>query len=194
MWISWFVALKKRKLEFFPLSGLSCKSLSRYLLHLSLPPSLSLSLSPFSLTTSSSIPLNDTLMFNLSLPHPNRYHFYKQLKRDLLHGKLKVGTSVKAARLTALIAQIDKGDYRVGFQYQHKVMCQATESDNMDARIRREHQFLEEVSMLELYGVELYHVLNNHRVPQVIGVGPENVQVYSRSMELQKRCVFEGLI
>ena len=73
----------------------------------------------------------------------------------------------------------------------------------MDARIRREHQkiagtsvematekFLEEVSMLELYGVELYHVLNNHRVPQVIGVGPENVQVYSRSMELQKRCVY----
>ena len=131
--------------------------------------------------------------------HINRYHFYKQLKRDLLHGKLKVGTSVKAARLTALIAQIEKGDYRVGFQYQHKVMCQA-DSDNMDARIRREHQkiagtsvematekFLEEVAMLELYGVELYHVLNNHRVPQVIGVGPENVQVYSRSMELQKR-------
>ena len=144
----------------------------------------------------------------LSLSHTHthimcicRQHFYKQLKKDLLQGKLKVGTLGKAAKLTALMAQIDKGDYRVGIQYNHKVLCQA-DNDNMDGRIRREHQklagtsneiatekFLEDAATLDLYGVELYHVLDGHRVPKIIGVGPENVQIYSSSMELEKRCV-----
>ena len=100
------------------------------------------------------------------------------------------------------MAQIEGGDYRTATKYSHKIMCQA-DNDNMEARIKREHQkltgtsvdvaiekFLEEASLLELYGVELYHVLDNVHVPKIIGVGPENVHVHSVSMEPLKRCVY----
>ena len=105
----------------------------------------------------------------------------------------------KAARLTALIAQIERGDYRVGTEYTQKVVTQ-TNNDGLDAKIRREHQkiagmssevaiekFLEEVSLLDLYGVELFHVVDSRRVRKVIGVGPDCVQIFSVNMEPLKR-------
>ena len=72
----------------------------------------------------------------------------------------------------------------------------------MDARIRREHQklhglsqelatekFLEEVSQLELYGVELHHVTDSDLVEKIIGVGPEDIHIYSSNMDLLNRYV-----
>ena len=101
----------------------------------------------------------------------------------------------RAARLTALIAQIEKGDYRVGTEYSHKVLSKS-DNDNLEAKIRREHQkiagtstevaiemFLEEVSTLETYGVELFHITDRLRVRKVIGVGPDCVQIFSSNME-----------
>ncbi|KAL5466792.1 hypothetical protein EMCRGX_G030941 [Ephydatia muelleri] len=127
-----------------------------------------------------------------------RQHFYKHLKKDLLLGKLKPSSN-KAARLTALIAQVDKGDYRSDVQYHQKVHGSG-DNDNMDARIRREHQklhglsqelatekFLEEVSQLELYGVELHHVTDSDQVEKIIGVGPEDIHIYSSNMDLLNR-------
>lgn len=127
-----------------------------------------------------------------------RQHFYKHLKKDLLLGKLKPSSN-KAARLTALIAQVDKGDYRSDMQYHQKVHGSG-DNDNMDARIRREHQklhglsqelatekFLEEVSQLELYGVELHHVTDSDQVEKIIGVGPESIHIYSSNMDLLNR-------
>ena len=80
-------------------------------------------------------------------------------------------------------------------QYHQKVLCQL-ENDNLDAKIRREHQkltgtsidaaverFLNEVSAMELYGVELFHVLDGNHEKRVIGVGPENIVIYTSSME-----------
>ena len=126
---------------------------------------------------------------------------YKQLKRDLLQGRLKAAFVNKAARLTALISQIEKGDYRVGTEYNHKILSQV-DNENLEARIRREHQkiagtssevaiekFLEEAAQLDLYGVELYHVLDSHRNRKVIGVGPECVQIFSGHMDPLKRSV-----
>lgn len=108
---------------------------------------------------------------------------------------MQPATLNRAARLTALIAQIEKGDYRIGTEYSHKVMSQAS-NENLEAKIRREHQkiagtsaevaiemFLEEVSMLDTYGVELFHITDRHRVRKVIGVGPDCVQIYSSNME-----------
>ena len=108
---------------------------------------------------------------------------------------MAINTAAKAARLTALIAQIDKGEYRSGMQYQ-KVTC-PSDSTNLDARTRREHQrlagtsveiaiekFLNEGAAMELYGTELYHVIDAYRVPRIIGVGPEGIRVYSSSMEV----------
>lgn len=105
----------------------------------------------------------------------------------------------KAARLTALIAQIEKGDYRVGTEYSHKVLSKAN-NESLEAKIRREHQkiagtlaevaiemFLEEVSTLETYGVELFHITDRHRARKVIGVGPDCVQMLSSNMEQLNR-------
>ena len=77
--------------------------------------------------------------------------------------------------------------------------CQA-DNDNMEARVRREHQklsgmlaeiaiekFLEEVASLPDYGVEFYRVVDGHRLPKIIGVGPENVQLFSSSLEPLRR-------
>ena len=101
----------------------------------------------------------------------------------------------RAARLTALSAQIEKGDYRVGTDYAHKIQSQDG-NENLEAKIRREHQkiagmsselaiekFLEEVSLLEVYGVEMLRIVDAHRVRKVIGVGPDCVQIYSSKME-----------
>ena len=83
-----------------------------------------------------------------------------------------------------------------------KVLCQSS-NENIEAKIRREHQkiagtssevaiekFLEEASLLDLYGVELYHVLDSNRERKVIGVGPDSVQIHSYTMEPLKRCVY----
>lgn len=112
-----------------------------------------------------------------------------------------MNTPLKASRLNALMAQIESGDFVTSTKYKYKILCQA-DNDNMEARIKREHQkiagtsfdvalekFLEEASLLELYGVELYHVLDSHHSPKVIGVGPESVHIHSVSMEPIKRCV-----
>ena len=130
----------------------------------------------------------------------SRLHFYKQLKKDLLLGRLKVTSSTRAARLSALIAQIDRGDYKQGTQYHQKIFC-PTENDNMDARIQSEHtkligtsteiaieKFLVEAASLELYGVELFPVEDgSDRLQKVIGVGPDSIHLYSPTMQLLKR-------
>ncbi len=97
------------------------------------------------------------------------------------------------------MAQIEGGDFATSSKYKHKIMSQA-DNDGMEARIKREHQkiagtsfdvaiekFLEESSLLELYGVELYHVLDSRHLPKIIGVGPESVHIHSVSMEPLKR-------
>lgn len=113
-------------------------------------------------------------------------------------GRLKPQSAAMAAKLSALMAQIDKGEYRPGIQYHQKIVC-PTENDNLDVRIRREHQklasmsaevaverFLNEVSTFELYGVELYSVSDGDRVPKIVGVGPQNIYMYSATMNLLK--------
>ncbi len=128
-----------------------------------------------------------------------RLHFYKQLKKDLVQGRLKPNSLNRAARLTALISQIDKGDYRVGLEYHHKVLSQQ-DNETLEVKTRREHQkivgtsgevaiekFLEETAQIDLYGVEIYHVIDAHRTRKVIGVGPECVQIFSSHMEPLKR-------
>lgn len=122
---------------------------------------------------------------------PTRYQYYKQIKRDLLQGKLPVDSVARAARVMALMAQVDHGDYKTNMQYVQKVAVQGP-SDNLEARTRREHQklvgvsgeiaiekFLSEVATLQLYGVELYHTCNGGQSHKYIGVGPENITIYS---------------
>lgn len=134
-----------------------------------------------------------------------RFHFFKQLRKELLQGRMQPSTLNKAARITALIAQIEKGDYRVGTEYSHKVKSKAN-NDSLEAKVRREHQkiartstevaiemFLEEVSTLETYGVELFHIVDRDRVRKVIGVGPDCVQLFSSNMEPLNRFTYSSI-
>ena len=87
------------------------------------------------------------------------------------------------------MAQVDHGDYKPGLQYSQagSVTVQGP-SDNLEARLKREHQklagvsteiaiekFLSEVAGLPLYGVEMYSVSGG----QYLGVGPEYITTYS---------------
>ena len=114
-------------------------------------------------------------------------------------GRLR-STSAKAARLTALIAQIDKGDFHLNFKYSHKIPCSSSEMDNYDTRIRREHHklngtpaevaietFLSEASGLEHYGVEMHEVITGNRTKLTVGVGPEYILIMSPQMEVFDR-------
>ena len=86
------------------------------------------------------------------------------------------------------MGQVDHGDYKPDIQYGHTVVVQGP-AENLEARIKREHQklaglsteiaiekFLSEVSGLPLYGVELYTISGGS---QHLGVGPEYITVYS---------------
>ena len=116
-------------------------------------------------------------------------------------GRLKV-TSAKGARLTALIAQVDKGDFYSGYQYRHKIPCSTSEMDNYESRVRREHhrlvgmspelaveRFLNEAATLEHYGMEMHHVVNSNRVKLIAGIGPECMLILSPQYEVIERYV-----
>lgn len=128
-----------------------------------------------------------------------RIHFYKHLRKELILGRLKVN-SAKGARLTALMAQIDKGDYHSNFQYRHKVPCSSSEMENYETRVRREHyklistppevaveKFLNEAATLEHYGMEMYHVIDSSRDKMIVAVGPECILVLSSQMDVLQR-------
>ncbi len=125
--------------------------------------------------------------------------FYKHIRKDLILGRLR-SSSAKAARLTALIAQIDKGDFHLNFKYSHKVPCSSSEIDHYDTRIRREHhklagtpsemaieKFLNEASNLEHYGVEMHEVVSGNHTKMIVGVGPEYILIMSPQMEVFDR-------
>lgn len=116
-------------------------------------------------------------------------------------GRIKPN-SAKAARLTALIAQVDKGDHHLNFQYRHKIPCCSSDMDNYDTRIRREHskligtppelaveRFLSEAATLEHYGVEFYPAMDANRTKMFVGVGPECMVIVSPQMEILQRSV-----
>ena len=84
-------------------------------------------------------------------------------------------------------------------QYHQKVTSQM-DNDDLDARIRREHQklagvsvdvaiekFLNEAASLEHYGMEMYPAVDEFHSHKFIGVGPESIAIYSSGMELKKR-------
>lgn len=95
------------------------------------------------------------------------------------------------------MAQIDRGDYKPDHKYSLEltVTVQGT-TDNLEARIRREHQklmglsteiaiekFLSEVAGLPLYGVEMYPIAGR----QYLGVGPEYLTIYSSQKTALKK-------
>lgn len=146
---------------------------------------------PVSSKISLSCPFSPSLLLRL--------YFYKHLRKELILGRLKIG-SARAARLTALIAQVDMGDYHQMFQYRHKVPCSSAEMDNYDSRIKREHhkligtpvevaveKFLSEAASLEHYGVEMYPAINGKGAKVVFGVGPEYIFIYSQQLDVLHR-------
>ena len=98
-------------------------------------------------------------------------------------------TAIRAARICGLMAQVDFGDYKPDQKHGELAMVTVqAPAENLEARLKREHQklvglsteiaiekFLGEVAQLPLYGVEMYPIAG----AQYLGVGPEYITIYS---------------
>ena len=95
------------------------------------------------------------------------------------------------------MSQVDLGDYKP--DQSHSQLSAVTvqgPAENLEARIKREHQklvglsteiaiekFLSEVARLLLYGVEMYPIAGG----QYLGVGPEYITIYSTQKTALKK-------
>ena len=139
----------------------------------------------------------------LTLSFICREQFYLQLKADLLAGKLRT-TPTQAASLTALIAQIELGDYDPGTTLSYDdCLVGGVHFPGTLARVTAEHmnlmgvskivaveRFLNEAQGLEDYGIEMHQARNAYtHEQQTIGVGADSIYVYSANMENKQRWV-----
>lgn len=130
-----------------------------------------------------------------------REQFYLQLKADLLASKLRT-TPTQAATLTALIAQIELGDYNPAAPLSYQdCLVDGVQFPDTVARVTSEHvnlmgvskivaveRFLNEAQGLEDYGIEMHKAENVYtREQQIIGVGADRIFVYSANMEYKQQ-------
>lgn len=129
-----------------------------------------------------------------------REQFYLQLKSDLLAGRLRT-TPTQAATLTALIAQIELGDYNPSAQLSYDDCLVGVQFPDTVTRVTAEHmnlmgvskivsveRFLNEAQGLEDYGIEMHQARNAYtHEQQTIGVGSDSIYVYSASMDNKQR-------
>lgn len=142
-------------------------------------------------------------MKHLTLAFLCREQFYLQLKTDLLVGKLRT-TPAQAATLTALIAQIELGDYNPGVPLSYEdCLVGGIQLPDTVTRVTAEHmnligvskivateRFLNTAQGLDDYGIEMHQAQNVYtNEQQTIGVGPVSLYIYSANMESKQRLV-----
>ncbi|CAH1270221.1 E3 ubiquitin-protein ligase MYLIP-like [Branchiostoma lanceolatum] len=127
---------------------------------------------------------------HLLLQEATRHMFYLHLKEDLAEGRLTAPTN-KAARIAALIAQAETGDYDCNNAdlyascypaylptWSNDILSAiAAEHDKIRGmkRATAEYNMVKECSELEGYGQENYAVKDSSGVNMHIGVGPEGI-------------------
>ncbi|XP_002733818.1 E3 ubiquitin-protein ligase MYLIP-like [Saccoglossus kowalevskii] len=128
---------------------------------------------------------------HLVLQETARHIFYLHVKNDLSEGKLDAST-VQAAKLCALIAQAESGDYskdksQYNFYPHYIPNWPTTFSTNVVMEHRKlagmnrgaaEYRVLQEASACENFGMEYHEVRNNVGQPMKLGVGPNGLTIY----------------
>ncbi|NP_001088162.1 myosin regulatory light chain interacting protein L homeolog [Xenopus laevis] len=127
---------------------------------------------------------------HLILQEQTRHMFFLHIKEDLLAGRLRCSPE-QAVELSALLAQMEFGDYSVNTAtYSFQELC-AKELDTaaLESIIAKhksleglsqasgEYQFLQIVSTLETYGVEWHSVRDAEGQKLMVGIGPEGISL-----------------
>ncbi|OCT58016.1 hypothetical protein XELAEV_18002761mg [Xenopus laevis] len=127
---------------------------------------------------------------HLILQEQTRHMFFLHIKEDLLAGRLQCSPE-QAVELSALLAQMEFGDYSVNTaSYIFQEFCSneldtaALESiiakhKNLEglSQASGEYQFLQIVSTLENYGVEWHSVRDADGQKLIVGIGPEGISL-----------------
>ncbi|XP_024942392.1 E3 ubiquitin-protein ligase MYLIP isoform X3 [Cephus cinctus] len=137
---------------------------------------------------------------HLLLQEATRHQFYLHSRLELVEGRLKVSDWSSVARLVALIAQAEGGDYDALLpphalysqccqiqpiepceakpqDFLHRIVQQHKEIKGMKASTA-EYWLLKEVSNLDTFGQEMFHSKFGYNGVSMIGVGPHGITVY----------------
>ncbi|XP_029446552.1 E3 ubiquitin-protein ligase MYLIP isoform X1 [Rhinatrema bivittatum] len=140
---------------------------------------------------------------HLILQEQTRHMFFLHVKEDLLAGHLHC-SSEQAIELSALLAQIEFGDYNQNTaKYSYRELCaKELEAATLNSIIVKhkglegmslasaEYQVLQIVSSLESYGVEWHSVRDSEGQKLVIGIGPEGISVCKDDFSLINRITY----
>ena len=126
------------------------------------------------------------LLLHSPLP---RHLVCQDVKLDLSEGNLKTSSVKDLARISALVAQVEQGDYQQGIKYHYFLAegrCDEFKTTVLaeHARLRgmssstAQYQFLQETSGLDNYGMEMYPAKDNDGENCSVGVGPQGVFLF----------------
>ncbi|KAG8442359.1 hypothetical protein GDO86_011234 [Hymenochirus boettgeri] len=127
---------------------------------------------------------------HLILQEQTRNLFFLHIKEDLLAGHLQC-SSEQAVELSALLAQMEFGDYNQNTaSYKYQEICMKDLEPAILERITTKHkclegisqasaeyQVLQIVSTLESYGVEWHAVRDSEGQKLLIGIGPDGISI-----------------
>ncbi|XP_033626328.1 E3 ubiquitin-protein ligase MYLIP-A-like [Asterias rubens] len=127
---------------------------------------------------------------HLVLQEVTRRLFFQDVKLDLINGKLLASVK-EIAHLAALLAQAEQGNYRPETPH-YTCLPRRICSDEFITQVMAEHvrlrgmkpsqaenKFLQEASLLDSYGMELYHARDTSQGSVLFGVGPQGIHLYS---------------
>ncbi|XP_064647817.1 tyrosine-protein phosphatase non-receptor type 4-like isoform X4 [Lineus longissimus] len=130
-----------------------------------------------------------------------RYHFFLQVKKDILEGRLKVPIST-AASLASYAVQSELGDYNAeehtnGYLQEFKfIPNQSEEFEKEVAKLHKTHKgqnpadaefnYLDRAKRLEMYGVDLHNarVRDQSNLEIMLGVTSVGLVVFQNSMKI----------
>ncbi|XP_072267765.1 E3 ubiquitin-protein ligase MYLIP isoform X4 [Pyxicephalus adspersus] len=140
---------------------------------------------------------------HLILQEQTRHMFFLHIKDDLLAGRLQC-TPEQAVELSALLAQLEYGDYNQNTaQYCYQNLCsKELETAASESIIEKhkgleglgqgsgEYQVLQIVSTLENYGVEWHSARDAEGQKLIVGIGPEGVSICKEDFSLINRITY----
>ena len=133
-----------------------------------------------------------------SLLYFSRHLVYQDVKEDLAEEKLKVSSDKDMARISALIAQAELGDFHQGVKYDY--FLAERKPDEFKNTVLAEHarlrgmttstahyQFLQETSGFDHYGMEMYEAKDQQGESCDVGVGPQVVFLFGADGEVTQK-------